>query len=238
MAYNVLRSGDYDTANPQEVRRYLKTYGLVPPGADSYEVQAQRCMDSLAIESRILMIALGLTLLNSKPTAIEKFQYLSYLRHANVHLFYRLLSDNVKELTPLIYTPTVGEACQKWHEIYTQPEGMYISHADRGNIASVLQNWPHNVEISVVTDGSRILGLGDLGVGGMGIPIGKLALYTACAGINPSATLPITCDLGTNNEKLRNDPLYMGSRTPKVTPEEEREFLDELMAALTERWPG
>lgn len=115
---------------------------------------------------------------------------------------------------------------------------MYISYSDRGNIAAVLQNWPHNVEISVVTDGSRILGLGDLGVGGMGIPIGKLALYTACAGINPNATLPITCDLGTNNKDLLENPLYMGSRRPKVTAEEEREFLDELMAALTERWPG
>lgn len=102
----------------------------------------------------------------------------------------------------------------------------------------MLQNWPHNVEITVVTDGSRILGLGDLGVGGMGIPIGKLALYTACAGIRPDATLPLTLDLGTNNEELRNSPLYMGSRMPKVSADEEREFLDELMAALTERWPG
>lgn len=115
---------------------------------------------------------------------------------------------------------------------------MYISFSDKGNISSVLQNWPHNVEITVITDGSRILGLGDLGIGGMGIPIGKLALYTACAGINPNGTLPITCDLGTNNKTLLEDPLYMGSRRPKVTPEEEREFLDELMAALTEKWPS
>ncbi|KAF2102216.1 hypothetical protein NA57DRAFT_73648 [Rhizodiscina lignyota] len=214
--------GDYGTANTHEVRRYLKTYGLLPPNVESYEVQAKRC----------------LALLNSKTTAMDKFQYLSFLRHSDVHLFYRLLSDNVKELTPLIYTPTVGEACQKWHEIYTQPEGMYISYSDKGNIAAILQNWPHNVEISVVTDGSRILGLGDLGVGGMGIPIGKLALYTACAGINPNATLPITCDLGTSNQALIDNPLYMGSRRPKVTAQEEREFLDELMAALTERWPG
>jgi len=173
-----------------------------------------------------------------KSTPIEKYQYLTHLRAANVHLFYRLLADNIKELTPLIYTPTVGEACVRWSELYTQPEGMYLSYSDRGNLHSILANWPHNVEITVVTDGSRILGLGDLGINGMGIPVGKLALYTACAGIRPEATLPLTVDLGTSNKALREDPLYLGSRRPKVTAEEEREFLDELMAALTERWPG
>lgn len=115
---------------------------------------------------------------------------------------------------------------------------MYISYSDKGHISSILANWPHNVEITVVTDGSRILGLGDLGINGMGIPIGKLALYTACAGIRPDATLPLTVDLGTNNKELLEDPLYLGSRRTKVTAEEEIEFLDELMAALTEKWPG
>jgi malate dehydrogenase (oxaloacetate-decarboxylating)(NADP+) len=116
---------------------------------------------------------------------------------------------------------------------------MYLSWEDRGNLASVIANWPQpNVEITCITDGSRILGLGDLGINGMGIPIGKLALYTTCAGIRPEATLPLTLDLGTSNKALREDPLYLGSRRDKVTPDEEREFLDELMAALTERWPG
>lgn len=116
---------------------------------------------------------------------------------------------------------------------------MYLSWDDRGNLASVIANWPeHNVEITCITDGSRILGLGDLGINGMGIPIGKLALYTTCAGIRPEATLPLTLDLGTGNKALREDPLYMGLRRDKVTPDEEREFLDELMAALNERWPG
>jgi malate dehydrogenase (oxaloacetate-decarboxylating)(NADP+) len=191
-----------------------------------------------------------------KPTPIEKFQYLVHLRATNVHLFYRLLSANIKvrspnsshnmdlkltiaqELTPLIYTPTVGEACVRWHEIFTQPEGMYLSFHDRGHLRQILDNWPYQVEITVLTDGSRILGLGDLGVNGMGIPVGKLALYTACAGIRPEATLPLTLDLGTNNVALREDPLYMGSRMPKVSAEDEREFLDELMAALTDKWPG
>jgi malate dehydrogenase (oxaloacetate-decarboxylating)(NADP+) len=215
-------SGDYDTANPLEVRKYLRTYGLTPPGVESFEIQAQRCLKLLAM----------------KPTPIEKYQYLTHLRATNVHLFYRLLNDNVKELTPLIYTPTVGEACVRWSELYTQPEGMYLSYSDRGNLHTILQNWPHNVEMTVVTDGSRILGLGDLGVNGMGIPVGKLALYTACAGIKPTATLPLQLDLGTNNKALWEDPLYMGSRVPKISPDEERDFLDELMAALTERWPG
>jgi len=191
-----------------------------------------------------------------KPSPIEKFQYLVHLKATNVHLFYRLLSENIKvgtgatppscaapgadhvqELTPLIYTPTVGEACLRWHEIWTQPEGMYLAWSDRGNLRKILDNWPHNVDVTVLTDGSRILGLGDLGVNGMGIPVGKLSLYTACAGINPDATLPLCLDLGTNNEALRNDPLYMGSRMPKITAEQEKEFLDELMAALTDKWP-
>ncbi|KAF2801998.1 uncharacterized protein BDZ99DRAFT_527949 [Mytilinidion resinicola] len=215
-------SGDFDTANTPEVRKYLRTYGLTPPAVESFEVQAKRCLNLLAL----------------KPTPIEKYQYLTHLRATNVHLFYRLLSENIKELTPLIYTPTVGEACVRWSEIYTQPEGLYLSYTDKGNLHTILQNWPHNVEISVVTDGSRILGLGDLGVNGMGIPVGKLALYTACAGIRPTATLPLQLDLGTNNKALWEDPLYMGSRVPKISPEEERDFLDELMAALTEKWPG
>jgi malate dehydrogenase (oxaloacetate-decarboxylating)(NADP+) len=115
---------------------------------------------------------------------------------------------------------------------------MYLSYSDKGHLASILGNWPHKVEITVVTDGSRILGLGDLGINGMGIPVGKLALYTACAGIRPERTLPLTVDLGTSNMELRNDPLYLGSKRDKVTAEEEIEFLDELMAALNETWPG
>lgn len=188
---------------------------------------------------QILTIDSGLAQLALKTSPIDKFLYLSTLRKNNVHLFYRLVTDHLRELTPLIYTPVVGEACQRWSEIYQQPEGMYLSWEDRGNLAAVIANWPEpNVEITCITDGSRILGLGDLGINGMGIPIGKLALYTACAGIRPEATLPLTLDLGTSNKTLREDPLYMGSRRDKISPEEEREFMDELMAALTERWPG
>ncbi len=116
--------------------------------------------------------------------------------------------------------------------------GLYLSYSDKGHLHSVIQNWPNHVEITVVTDGSRILGLGDLGINGMGIPVGKLALYTACAGIRPDATLPLMLDTGTSNKAFREDPLYMGSRREKITPDEEIEFLDEMMAALTEKWPG
>ena len=136
-------TGDYDTSHSTAVRRYLRTYGLTPPNVESYETQASRCLKQLAL----------------KTTAIDKYLYLSNLRSTNVHLFYRLVVDHVKDLTPLIYTPVVGEACLKWSEIYQQREGLYISYSDRGNIASVLQNWPQtNVEITVITDGSRILG--------------------------------------------------------------------------------
>lgn len=216
-------SGDYDTSHTTAVRKYLRTYGLTPPNVESYKIQAMRCMKQL----------------ESKPTQLEKYLYLSNLRKSNTHLFYRLATDHMKQMTPLIYTPTVGEACLKWSEIYTQPEGLYISYSDKGHILSVLQNWPQqSVEITVITDGSRILGLGDLGINGMGIPVGKLSLYCACGGIRPDATLPITLDLGTGNKALRDDPLYMGSRRGKVSAQEEAEFLDELMEALVERWPG
>ena len=233
------RSGDYDTANTVETRKYLRTYGLTPPVVESFETQAKRCKpmpDSLPTTTPDANT--GWQLLHSKQTPLEQYQYLSHLRSSNVHLFYRLLADNIKDITPLIYTPTVGEACQKWSEIYTQPEGLYLSYADKGHLHSILANWPHSVEITVVTDGSRILGLGDLGINGMGIPVGKLSLYIACAGIRPDATLPLTLDLGTSNKALLEDPLYMGSRRDKVSAQEEQEFLDELMAALTDRWPG
>ena len=216
-------TGDYDTTHSTAVRKYLRTYGLVPPNVESYQTQAARCLKQLAL----------------KTAPIDKYLYLSNLRNTDVHLFYRLVVDYMKELTPLIYTPVVGEACLKWSEIYERPEGLYLSYSDRGNLSSILHNWPeHNVEITVVTDGSRILGLGDLGINGMGIPVGKLALYTGCAGIRPECTLPLTLDLGTNNKSLREDPLYMGSRREKITPEEEQAFLDELMVALTDKWPG
>jgi malate dehydrogenase (oxaloacetate-decarboxylating)(NADP+) len=215
-------SAHFDSSLPIPVRKYLQTYGLTPPRVENYETQKRRCLAQLAL----------------KQTDIGRFLYLSQLRTNNVHLFYRLLTDHFTELTPLVYTPVVGEACQRWSEIYCQAEGMYLSYDDRGHIGSVLQNWHQPiVDITVITDGSRILGLGDLGINGMGIPIGKLALYIGCAGIRPEVTLPLTIDLGTSTKSIREDPLYMGSRRDKVSHEEEQAFLDELMEALKERWP-
>ncbi|KAF4628500.1 hypothetical protein G7Y89_g9657 [Cudoniella acicularis] len=222
-AYRQSRAFHPDTSHSIETRKSLRTLGLTPPNVESYELQAQRCMKQL----------------ESKTSPIEKYIYLSNLRNSNVHLFYRLVLDNFSTLTPLIYTPVVGEACLKWSEIYQQPEGLYLSYKDRGSLKEIVQNWPQqNVEMTVVTDGSRILGLGDLGINGMGIPVGKLALYTGCAGIRPEVTLPLTIDLGTNNEALLKDPLYMGSRRTRVSEREEAMFLDELMVALNEVWPG
>ena len=217
------QAGDFDTSHSIAVRKFNHTLGLLPPVMESTDIQSQRCLKQLA----------------QKTKDIDKYLYLSGLRNSNVHLFYRILVEHIKMIAPLIYTPTVGQACLEWSQNYVQPEGLYLSYADRGHIAEILRNWPQpNVEMTVVTDGSRILGLGDLGINGMGIPIGKLALYTGCAGIRPNTTLPLTLDLGTNNRKNLDDPLYLGSKRKKGTPEEELEFMDELMAALNEKWPG
>lgn len=214
---------DYDTSYSAAVRSFNRTKGLVPPAVETTNLQVSRCLKQLA----------------QKKQNIDKYLYLTGLRNSNVHLFYRLVVQHIKDIAPLIYTPTVGQACLEWSHNYVQPEGLYISYSDRGHIASVLHNWPrHKVEIAVITDGSRILGLGDLGINGMGIPIGKLALYVGCAGIRPEVTLPLTLDLGTSNQALRDDPEYMGNRTEKVSAREEMEFMDELMSALTEKWPG
>ncbi|KAL8902979.1 MAG: hypothetical protein Q9207_004238 [Kuettlingeria erythrocarpa] len=214
--------GEFDTSHSIAVRRFNRTHGLIPPAVEDQDLQLQRCLKQLS----------------QKQKSIDKYLYLSGLRNSNVHLFYRLATNHIKDIAPLIYTPTVGDACLQWSHNYVQPEGLYLSYADKGRVASVLHNWPHRAEITVVTDGSRILGLGDLGINGMGIPVGKLALYTACAGIRPEATLPLMLDLGTGNKELLDDPLYMGSRREKASARDEQEFMDEVMIALNEKWPG
>ena len=215
-------AGDYDTSHSIAVRKFNRTLGLVPTAVENEDVQLQRCLKQLS----------------QKEKSIDKYLYLSGLRNTNVHLFYRLVTKHITDIAPLIYTPTVGEACLQWSHNYVQPEGLYLSYADKGHVASILNNWPRHVEITVVTDGSRILGLGDLGVNGMGIPVGKLALYIGCAGIRPEVTLPLMLDLGTGNKALIDDPLYMGSRREKGSAQEEQEFMDEVMIALNEKWPG
>jgi malate dehydrogenase (oxaloacetate-decarboxylating)(NADP+) len=206
-----------------ETRRRLHLSAAIPPQVEDFDIQEQRCLEQLA----------------SLESELEKFTYLSMLRVNQVHLFYRVVLNHLTEMTPLIYTPVVGAACLQWSNIYQQPEGMYLSYDNhKGRLSEVLNNWhQEKVAMTVITDGSRILGLGDLGVNGMGIPIGKLSLYVACAGINPQQVLPITIDLGTNNQELRKDKFYLGSRREKNTRVEEEAFLDELMAALKSRWP-
>ncbi|RPA92925.1 hypothetical protein L873DRAFT_1830951 [Choiromyces venosus 120613-1] len=210
---------DFDTSHNEGLRAQLKVHGLLPPHVESYELQKARCLEQIS----------------QKSNPIDKYMYLSNLRNTNVNLFYRL----IQEITPLVYTPVVGEACVKWSHIYTQPEGLYLSYADRGNLRGILDNWTADkVDIAVVTDGSRILGLGDLGVNGMGIPVGKLALYVGCAGIQPDRTLPITIDVGTENAANLKDPLYLGAKMHRVSETDQLEFLDEMMIALNDKWPG
>ena len=169
-----------------------------------------------------------------------RYIFLTALQRRNQTLFYRVLIDYLEELMPIIYTPTVGEACQSYGHIYRQPSGLYVSRNDRGRIARLLRNWRAAAEINtiVVTDGERILGLGDLGANGMGISCGKLALYTACAGIPPQACLPIALDVGTENDALRADPLYLGVRERRLRGAAYHELLDEFVGGVEEVFPG
>ncbi|KAH8091663.1 malic enzyme [Cristinia sonorae] len=197
-------------------------YGLTPPALDD-SLHVVRCMRQL----------------RSKDKPIEKYIYLTQLKATEPALFYKLCLDNMSEITPLIYTPTVGDACLQFSHIYRRPEGLYISINDKGRIGKVLRNWPKidEARISVVTDGSRILGLGDLGVNGMPIAIGKLSLYVAGAGIRPESTVPICLDLGTNNKEFLQDPLYLGLRHERVSAEVAQEFMDEFMYEMSQVFP-
>ncbi|KAJ7629000.1 hypothetical protein FB45DRAFT_919738 [Roridomyces roridus] len=177
--------------------------------------------------------------LHSKGPDIEKYIFLLALKAREPRMFYRLCVEHMKEVVPLIYTPTVGQACQEYSHIYRRPEGLIISIKDKGNIGAILGTWANKAaaRISVVTDGSRILGLGDLGVNGMPISVGKLSLYVACAGIHPSSAIPICLDFGTNTQKHLDDPLYLGLRQKRVPTEEMTEFMDEFMDEMSVVFP-
>lgn len=196
--------------------------GLLPPAFDG-SIHYQRALAQF----------------RSKDKPIEKYIYLSGLKNDDPSLFYKLCLENMSEITPIIYTPTVGDACIQFSNIYRRPEGMYVSIKDKGKIKQVINNWPkiHEARISVVTDGSRILGLGDLGVNGMGISIGKLSLYVAGAGIRPESTVPICLDLGTNNQDFLKDPFYLGLRQPRITGPVMDEFMDEFMHEMELAFP-
>jgi malate dehydrogenase (oxaloacetate-decarboxylating)(NADP+) len=211
------------TAFTEAERDALHLRGLLPPHVASQELQLGRVLENF----------------RRQPTDLEKYVNLRSLHDRNETLFFRLLIDHPDEMTPIVYTPTVGLACQRYTHIYQRPHGLFISADDRGRIAEVLANWPRrDVAIMVVSDGERILGLGDLGANGMGIPVGKLALYTACAGVPPSTCLPVLLDVGTNNSELLDDPLYIGLHKPRLRGDAYDALVEEFVVAANELFPG
>lgn len=210
-------------AFPAEERKKFHIRGLIPAKVEPLEVQVKRCHLQL----------------DEFATPLNMYVYLNNLQRTNVTLFYALLMQDLERLLPIVYTPTVGEACSKFAHIIRGAQGMYVdAQEDKGDMLTLLKNWRlEDVDIIVVTDGSRILGLGDLGANGMGIPIGKLSLYVAAAGLHPARTLPVLLDMGTNNEDNLNDPLYIGNPRRRGDPKELLEAMDEFMRAVHIRWP-
>ncbi|MBL8539672.1 MAG: NAD-dependent malic enzyme [Betaproteobacteria bacterium] len=211
-----------DTAFPAADRKALRIEGLLPPMVDTLDLQIARVHTQMQVLDNDL----------------QKYLFLSDLQARNETLFYAVVMADPATYVPLVYTPTVGEACQKFDHIFRATRGMYIPITARGRVRELLANWPlKDIRFMVVTDGERILGLGDQGVGGMGIPVGKLALYTACAGVPPQLTMPVTLDVGTNNHALLEDPLYLGLRQPRVRGAEYDAFIDEFVQAVQEMYP-
>ncbi|MBA0579087.1 hypothetical protein Gorai_021353, partial [Gossypium raimondii] len=241
-----------DTGFPLTERDRLGLRGLLPPRVISFEQQYDRFMESYhSLEKNTKGQPDGVV-------ALAKWRILNRLHDRNETLYYRVLMDNIKDFAPIIYTPTVGLVCQNYSGLFRRPRGMYFSAKDKGEMMSMIYNWPaQHVDMIVLTDGSRILGLGDLGVQGIGIPIGKLDMYVAAAGINPQRVrtiislfflppsslfifrqvLPVMLDVGTNNQKLLEDRLYLGLRQPRLEGEEYLEIVDEFMEAVFTRWP-
>jgi malate dehydrogenase (oxaloacetate-decarboxylating)(NADP+) len=210
------------TAFTDAERDALGVRGLLPPRVTTQAGQVDRVLDSF----------------RRKTSDLEKYIYLISLQERNESLFYRVVMDNLTEMMPIIYTPTVGQACQKWGHIFRRSRGLYITAADRGRIVQLLRNWPYpDVRMIVITDGERILGLGDLGANGMGIPVGKLSLYTACAGIHPAQCLPIMLDVGTNTQSLLDDPMYIGTPQKRLRGAAYDELVDEIVTAVQQMFP-
>jgi len=211
------------TAFTEEERDALGLRGLLPPMVNTQEVQLERVLGNL----------------RQKTSDLEKYIFLIALQDRNETLFYKLALDYLDEVMPLIYTPTVGKACQEYGNIFRRPRGLFITAKDAGQMEKILGNWSSDeISVIVVTDGERILGLGDLAASGMGIPVGKLSLYTACAGIHPTCCLPVTLDVGTENEKLLNDPLYFGLKQRRVRGKAYDALIEEFVTAAGKVFPG
>ncbi len=205
-----------------EERRDFNLQGLIPGIIETIDEQVDRAYRQL----------------NDFTSNMDKHIYLRAIQDTNETLYYKLVTEHLEEIMPLIYTPTVGEACQRFSQIYRRHRGLFICHEEKDQIRRILRNaTKQNIKVIVVTDGERILGLGDQGLGGMGIPIGKLALYSACGGISPAYTLPITLDVGTNNQELIDDPMYMGAKHPRITGEAYDEFVELFIRGVQKRWP-
>jgi malate dehydrogenase (oxaloacetate-decarboxylating) len=210
------------TAFTVDERRRFGLLGLLPTAVKTLAQQVEHCWYEFS----------------TRPDDLDKHVYLRALQDRNETLFYRVLADHIPETLPIVYTPTVGEACQRFSEIYRRPRGLFVSYADRDCLEEVLSNRPHrDVDVIVVTDGQRILGLGDQGIGGMGIPIGKLSLYTLIGGIDPARTLPIVLDVGTDNVELLDDPQYLGWRHRRIADDEYYAFIDKFVAAVQNQMP-
>ena len=210
------------TAFSEAERELLGLTGLFPDAVEDSAIQQQRALMQLSMRANDL----------------ERYVFLSELQDRNERLFYQLLRADPARHMPIVYTPTVGEACQKFGHIMRRPKGLYVSLRHRGRVADILRNWPEaDVRIICVTDGERILGLGDLGICGMGIPVGKLALYTAVGGVHPGRCMPVVLDVGTNNEAFLRDPLYPGLRQPRVRGEEFDALVEEFVQAAQEVYP-
>ncbi|MCO4798398.1 MAG: NAD-dependent malic enzyme [Colwelliaceae bacterium] len=206
----------------KDERKSFNLTGLLPPSFETIEEQVDRCYRQYS----------------NFRTNLNKHIYLRAIQDKNETLYCKLVQEHLEEMMPIIYTPTVGDACEQFSDIYRSNRGLFVSYEDRDQIDDILRNATKNkVKVIVVTDGERILGLGDQGIGGMGIPIGKLALYTACGGISPAYCLPVMLDVGTNNEKLLNDPMYMGARHHRIEQDKYDEFLDMFIKAVKRRWP-
>jgi malate dehydrogenase (oxaloacetate-decarboxylating) len=210
------------TAFTEQERKDWRLLGLLPPHIDTLEEQVER----------------GYEAFSAKPTPIEKHIYLRQLQDENETLFYRLLLEHVEEMMPIVYTPVVGEACQRFSHIYRRARGVFISYPLRDQLDQIFKEIDRDIDVIVVTDGERILGLGDQGAGGMGIPIGKLSLYSLCGGIHPARTLPMLLDLGTNNQERLDDPQYIGWRHERIKGAEYDAFIDAFVQAVKKRFPN